>query len=192
MPKQVDLISPGTRRGMFFRSTAGVVLGAARARQIPLGEAVLCRLSIRRAGSVTSARYTPKLNSSHQPARALPYDEWMNEPVIRTAHGSVLGRERLIRIVANQEGGAHFDSRLDAEYQRVAQGGAMGWRKTSDGLVATIDLDEGRGSEDSDRDLNPVPATIRQIAHEVLESLRGPKREFVTYRPPHPWPPKSE
>ncbi len=46
-----------------------------------------------------------------------------------------------------------------------------------------IDVETGRPiGNPGDPRLNPAPATVRQIAHEVLESLRPKYRKVITYQ----------
>jgi hypothetical protein len=60
--------------------------------------------------------------------------------------------------VADKDGGAHIDEKLPDDYAKITRENAIGWEFTRDGKKIL----QG----------NPFPACIRQIAGEVLETLR--------------------
>jgi hypothetical protein len=46
----------------------------------------------------------------------LPVEEWWNQ-IIRVQGGNKLSRRDMVLTLANQDGGAHVDSKVDANYQ---------------------------------------------------------------------------
>ncbi|PKN81739.1 MAG: hypothetical protein CVU47_05710 [Chloroflexi bacterium HGW-Chloroflexi-9] len=65
----------------------------------------------------------------------------------------------------------------------------MGWQvsqEPSGSMSVSIRIDADTGlpkSDEGDPQLNPAPASVRQIAHEMLESLRGRYRKTIAYQP---------
>ena len=94
-------------------------------------------------------------------AAKLPFDEWWDVPTLRapdpdTGEGVDYSRRRLVRTVANQDGGGHVDSAVEAAYYDFTRGG-----------IAEVAI----GGKQVPWNTNPVPAAIRQVAHEVLATL---------------------
>ncbi len=90
--------------------------------------------------------------------RQTPFDEWWNSAVFSDSQQNTLSRKDLVLTAANQDGGAHVDTALDEIYARLSKDNSMGWVYT-----------DGRGA-------SPLPgperAAIRQIAHELLKTLK--------------------
>lgn len=130
------------------------------------------------ADGTASTAYAPQLSESTDPRfpgdilQALqrvdvsardkgwyPFLTWWNGPCVRDVDGHVFSRWDLVRVASNQDGGAHVDAEVDAFYRNLARGGALG-------LIVI------GGDSDGEIDLaNPVPALIRQIAHEAVLSI---------------------
>lgn len=89
--------------------------------------------------------------------KMIDFDSWWNKPVFVDKQGSKLTRKDLILTAANQDGGAHVDPSLDETYANLS-------RKGLDLIV-----DHGAGAKILDK---PERAAIRQIAHEVLKTLK--------------------
>lgn len=102
--------------------------------------------------------------------------DWWKATVIRDSHGNEFSREFLVAAVANSDGGAHVDPSLEEKYYALsrlnsasihASGNpsnmsiAFGPKPADDGESAFMAL----GS--------PVPASIRQIAWELIRSVRA-------------------
>ena len=79
-------------------------------------------------------------------------------PVFVDKDRKTLTRKDLVLIAANQDGGAHVDPALDDRYDRLSKRNAMG-------LIA-IEKGQARAME------GPERAAIRQMAHEVLKTLK--------------------
>lgn len=100
----------------------------------------------------------PKLGAGPD-RRLLSLQDWLGEIVIQDTRGHQFSRWYIIRSVANQDGGAHVDSELDEAYHRLVN--EHTWGLTSIGpngpqVVGGVER-----------------VFIRQMAWEVLESLRG-------------------
>jgi len=89
-------------------------------------------------------------------SRSTPFDDWWSG-VLTDFADNVLSRERLINIAANQDGGAHVDPGIDEDYAGLSRDNGLGLLQAT--AAGEIPMP------------NPVPATIRQIAHEVLKTL---------------------
>jgi hypothetical protein len=74
-------------------------------------------------------------------------------------------RKDLVLFVANKDGGAHIDNKIDDIYMSISRNNAIGWTlKNKDGKTFQQD--------------NPIPACIRQITDETLQTI---KNEFFGY-----------
>ena len=84
----------------------------------------------------------------------LTTEKWLEEPIFKT--GSItFTRLKLIRVIANKEGGAHLDPSIDPEYYEIARANGAGW---------TFFLGDGKEIPLGD----PFPAMLRQVCYEVL------------------------
>ncbi len=88
----------------------------------------------------------------------IDFETWWNAPVLRERGAPALSRRDVVLTAADQDGGAHVDSGLDEGYARFAHDNALG-AAGGDAIGPLRPLEGG------------VPATIRQIAHEVLRTL---------------------
>jgi hypothetical protein len=123
-------------------------------------------------GSVT---YIPYLGEGdpgrQQPAQA--FVDWWGETVMRDAVGNSFSRADLVIAVANQDGGAHIDERLNAAYAELTRGNSLGFTAShsEDGTGAAIGIGIGQPSPGSPFANSPALANIRQIAWELENSL---------------------
>lgn len=91
----------------------------------------------------------------------LDFDVWWNKPVfVVFIHQKPrqFSRKELILDVADQDGGAHIDLMIKRTYAELSRQNSLGWMVSARGKVQPMG--------------NPVPVAIRQIAHEVLKSLK--------------------
>ena len=106
-----------------------------------------------------SARVGARLDS--QPSSPKPemqsFGEWWAAPVIRDDDGNLFSRRDVVLFLADQDGGAHVDLKVDPKYLRLASGEANEWRPMGPGAT---EFTEGIEL-----------ATARQVAHEVLVTL---------------------
>ncbi|MDP3561720.1 MAG: hypothetical protein Q8R83_06055 [Legionellaceae bacterium] len=83
---------------------------------------------------------------------------WNSKKIIVDTKGNNYTRGRIIKALANQDGGAHAADTMDKDYYDLTRMDTSGWViKDDDGFEGTLD---------------PVPPSIRQIAFETLESFR--------------------
>jgi hypothetical protein len=92
------------------------------------------------------------------PPRWVKFDEWWNGLVLVDKEKNEFSRRDIVLNLANKDGGAHVDHKIDEKYQKLRAGNGLGW--------FTI-AEDGRSIAGEDH----VPATMRQIAHEMLKSL---------------------
>lgn len=87
------------------------------------------------------------------------FDDWWNEWVIVDHNKSAFSRKDLILNLANKDGGAHVDPKLDQDYANLTRNNSVGWTGY-DGIkefpVTDIEL-----------------YSVRQIAYELLHSLQA-------------------
>jgi hypothetical protein len=96
--------------------------------------------------------------------RKVPFGSWWNKIVINDKQRNPFTRKEIILYVANQDGGAHIDPSLDEKYVKLSRFNSLGWRKVVRGVDTPFE--------------RPDYASIRQITHEVLKTLRD---EFPEY-----------
>lgn len=107
------------------------------------------------------AKYIPPLDDdmrAHLNDRKVSFEKWWNKIVIADTNGNKLTRKDLILSVANTDGGAHIDPKLNKDYATLTKFNSLGWKYVS-----------GEVEEDL---LGSELASIRQINHEVLKSLK--------------------
>lgn len=92
-------------------------------------------------------------------SRAISFDAWWNGIVFVDKDRNEFSRKDIVLSLANKEGGAHVDKKLDKKYSDLRKNNTLGWHDvTSDGKQAPS--------------ADQVPATMRQIAHETLKTLK--------------------
>ncbi|KMZ11485.1 hypothetical protein BHUM_05471c [Candidatus Burkholderia humilis] len=84
---------------------------------------------------------------------------WWTCPVLKDNKGRFMSRFDIVSHIANSDGGAHVDPELDEAYMALSRQNSLGWHFTKCDIVEAI---VGR----------PELACVRQIAHEVLETLK--------------------
>ena len=90
--------------------------------------------------------------------RWVSFETWWVAPIFINQKKEEISRSKLILTACNQDGGAHIDSKLDVIYDNLISGSFMGWESHSSNGKAPIS-----GAEN---------AAIRQIAHEVIKTLK--------------------
>lgn len=86
------------------------------------------------------------------------FDAWWNGIVLVDAEKNEFSRKDIVLYLANKDGGAHVDPEIDEKYHALRNKNSLGW--------ITV-LGDGREIAGEDH----VPATMRQIAHELIKSL---------------------
>jgi hypothetical protein len=106
------------------------------------------------------AKYVAFLDKPpHGQVRSVNFDSWWSAPVFIDSSGRTMNRKDLILTVANQDGGAHVDSALDATYADLSRNNSLGWVYSDSNKSAPEPLS------------GPERAALRQICHEILKTL---------------------
>jgi hypothetical protein len=110
--------------------------------------------------------YVPMLDNL-SPTRIqppLPFAGWWQSSILMGT-GPSWTRKKLVLELANKEGGAHVDPKLNAAYEALANHNALGWTANT-----------GSGPEPFKG--SPVSASVRQIAYEVTDTIRRHASRF--------------
>lgn len=91
------------------------------------------------------------------PGEFINFSEWWEEIIIK-ANSIESTRNKIVSDIANTDGGAHYDPSLPEQYYNLSRANGSGW------VIETEDGSEAPSA-------NPVPATMRQMAFEVLKSF---------------------
>lgn len=110
------------------------------------------------------------------PGLHIPFPRWWKQTVINGPKGQKFNRKGLVLAVANQDGGAHVDPALDADYYELTRLNAL--EVYAGGNKEQMYLSWGRPDPQVENaELtsagSPVPASLRQIAWELIKSLEG-------------------
>lgn len=103
----------------------------------------------------TPPRYLACLDNTPT-KRQVGFDEWWNAEVFKNPNGHSLPRKNLILYAANKTGGAHVDPELPEAYAALAVDNSPGLKPSDPSVIIT----------------EPGLVAIRQVAHEVLKSLK--------------------
>ena len=107
------------------------------------------------AGS--KSKYIPVLERGPIPMLPSDFETWWEGVVFIDGKGQKMTRKELILAVANQDGGAHVNTTLDAKYADLSRNNSFGWSALDGGKTEPL-----KGAE---------LAAVRQIAHEVIKTL---------------------
>ncbi len=102
-------------------------------------------------------------------SREVEFDNWWHGIVFVDKDRNEFSRKDIVLTLANKEGGAHVDPELDARYSALRKQNSLGWVNVAN---------DGRETPGEDQ----VPATMRQIAHEVLKTFRPDYRVEDVYK----------
>jgi hypothetical protein len=92
--------------------------------------------------------------------KKIPFDKWWTEQTVMSDLTKVeYKRKDIVLLVSDKDGGAHIDKKLPDDYAKITRENALGWEFERDGKKIL----QG----------NPFPACIRQIAGEVLETIKS-------------------
>jgi hypothetical protein len=103
----------------------------------------------------SSPKILPCLDSSAEKASWVKFDLWWNKIVVVDLERHSFSRRHLVLTLANKEGGAHVDPGIPEMYYLLTRGNSLGWTNGHNVPVLGIAL-----------------ASVRQIAHEALKTLR--------------------
>ena len=143
----------GTKNKMLFTDTT-IQEPAGSVNLIPALGLMVLKLTTGEGGE-----YVPMLDKLvpdriHSPVL---FSQWWSMP-IPMGSGVPWTRKKLVLDLANKEGGAHVDPKLNAAYDALANHNALGY-------IADV----GSGPEPFEG--NPVAASVRQIAYEVTDTV---------------------
>ena len=116
-------------------------------------------------GKGGEAKYWPLCNEKYfsmpEESNYLEFEEWWGAERIFSSSQSSLTRKDLVLSVANKDGGAHFDSKVQKKYDdfRYAWSGGS--------TLVGITSGKARGYDNI-----PTYPAIRQIAYELLKSIK--------------------
>lgn len=88
---------------------------------------------------------------------------WLDEPIIGLSAGDQFSRRTLVRLVRDQDAGAHSDTSLDKIYVDFKH--STGFNPESEIMIM------GKTTTIAQLAENPALASLRQIAHEFLSSI---------------------
>lgn len=92
-------------------------------------------------------------------SRMVSFELWWNGIIFVDKDGNEFSRKDIVLSLANKDGGAHVDKKLDQKYINLRKNNSLGC------FDGTADGKETPAAEQ-------VPATMRQIAHEMLKTLK--------------------
>jgi hypothetical protein len=117
----------------------------------------------------------------------LPLPRWLSAAAVRGSSGATHSRWDFIRVLTNQEGGAHVDSTIDADYAQLRAdtlgvlSGPIDVLVEPDGSIRFPDEIDMSGMLAPEA--NVVEASMRQIAHEAIRGLERQFSMLTPYRP---------
>ena len=103
-------------------------------------------------------------------SRLIPFEDWWTMPVIRDLQREFFSRKELVTFLAHKEGGAHFDPNFTPGHKKLAKQNSIGWRFISGDTATPME--------------SPIPASVRQITHEVLTTFREHQYAVVGWPAP--------
>jgi len=116
-------------------------------------------------GKGGEAKYWPLCNEKYFPMpeekNYLEFEEWWSQEKVFVAPQSALTRKDLVLSVANKDGGAHFDDKVQKKYDDFR----YSWSGGS--TLVGINSGAARGYDNI-----PTYPAIRQIAYELLKSIK--------------------
>lgn len=101
------------------------------------------------------SKYCPVGLDFDDATQLMKYDDWWNE-IIFDDKKYVYTRKDIVLFVANEDGGSHVDPSLSGKHAALAKYNSLGWT-------------DHNGKNPMN---NPIYAAIRQIAYEVLASVK--------------------
>lgn len=94
--------------------------------------------------------------------REATFAAWWEEPVMRLDDDRKWNRKQMVLELANKEGGAHVDPKLNSEYESIANEDKLGW----------FNIDNATDQPTSAMAGNPIAVSVRQLTYELLETLK--------------------
>jgi len=111
--------------------------------------------------SITGATFMPYLNNGPSAIynKTLPFDDWWNKIVIRDNKQNFFTRKDLILNMANTDGGAHVDPKINERYYHLTRTNSSNWEYFIDNNPENFKN-------------QPYLATIRHIGFEVESTIK--------------------
>lgn len=103
-------------------------------------------------------RYIAMLDDKLTQAKHVNFEEWWNKIAFIDNQRRTLTRKQLILAACNQDGGGHVDPDLDEDYAAISKDNSLGWMINEGGDKRPLQ--------------GAARVAIRQIAHEVLKTLK--------------------
>ncbi len=91
----------------------------------------------------------------------IPFEHWWTNRVVKDPDGVDYSRKQLVLALANDSAGVSDDPEMRAVYDIVARSQWLGWVVSG-----------GNESASSNFGTNPLMASVRQIGHEAVQSIR--------------------
>jgi hypothetical protein len=124
-----------------------------------LTECALCFVRLK-VGDGAAGGFEPFLDDGPVgQARWLPFEEWWTETIAKNKSGRRFTRRELVGHLAEADGGGRVDPLLDAAYMALSRENSLGWTLTTDDGSLPLG--------------GPEVGCVRQIAHELLETLKA-------------------
>lgn len=98
------------------------------------------------------------------------FDQWWRQPLLKDTSGRPITRRSVVLDVANKDGGSHIDPVLPEAFRQLTSGASLPFQVSS-----------GDGSSSDISGI--VMATMRQIAFELLDTLRRDLPNFIVGGP---------
>jgi len=127
-------------------------------------------------GQGASARYLPPLEKFPvgRANRPVDFERWWETPVTKDGNGNLFSRRDFVMTVANKEGGAHVDPKLNSAYRQITEDNSLG-------IVSFETSPETEERLERAAEGNAALASVRQIAWEVVSTLRQ-QTPFLLYQ----------
>lgn len=119
---------------------------------------LVCKTVNRVAEDSYAVDIAPNLDIWNTEKKHIPFDEWWNKNIVfrDTANNQTLTRHKVVLMVANKDGGSHFDPKVPIEYDTFRHPDL--WKVKFDDKKIPFSK-------------NPVHVSVRQIAWEVLQTI---------------------
>lgn len=104
--------------------------------------------------------YKPHLDDGPFPPRKVDFNEWWNNLIFNNKKEWTYSRKDIVLFVRDTDGGAHVDPDLEKTYAKLIREKSFGWTITVNGVK-------------SKPKTGPDQASLRQIAHEILLTLKA-------------------
>ncbi|MBA3076673.1 hypothetical protein [Lactiplantibacillus plantarum] len=128
--------------------------------------------------------FVPDNHIINQASPEISFDNWWTGTIFKSdSNGEKLTRKDLITIMANQDGGAHVDKKVNRTYMDIARGDT-GWNINLSNFYTPEYYK--KLSPDDEGFIHPKDiqlAMLRKIVHEVLFSLPKQLKLDIDYRP---------